>query len=103
MRRTSLYRTTTLAILCFSLLLTLTDRMAVVPADYVPEPFRSQADYMPEVCRGFLHLQARAYLPCSLLYSLGVHLKKRLNIWEKLLALLKPHMAAISETLLPGS
>ena len=47
MRRTSLYRTTTLAILCFSLLLTLTDRMAVVPADYVPEPFRSQADYMP--------------------------------------------------------
>ena len=99
MRRTSLYRTTTLAILCFSLLLTLTDRMAVVPADYVPEPFRSQADYMPEVCRGFLHLQARAYLPCSLLYSLGV----RLNIWEKLLALLNPHMAAISETLLPGS
>ena len=95
MRRTSLYRTTTLAILCFSLLLTLTDRMAVVPADYVPEPFRSQADYMPEVCRGFLHLQARAYL--------GVHLKKRLNIWEKLLALLNPHMAAISETLLPGS
>ena len=35
----------------------------MVPADYVPEPFRSQADYMPEVCRGFLHLQARAMLP----------------------------------------
>ena len=59
----------------FSLLLTLTDRMAVVPADYVPEPFKSGADYMPEVCRGFLHLQARAYLPHVPPVLLGVHLK----------------------------
>lgn len=56
MRRTSLYRTTTLAILCFSLLLTLTDRMAVVPADYVPEPFRSEQI----ICRRF----AGAFCTC---------------------------------------
>ena len=34
------------------------------------------------------------------LYSLGVHLKKRANICEKLLGLLNPHMPAMEEMLL---
>ena len=36
------------------------------------------------------------------LYSLGVHLKKRTNICEKLLGLLNPHMPAMEDMLLWG-
>ena len=38
----------------------------------------------------------------AFLWSLGVPLKKRTNIWEKLLGLLNPHMPAMEDMLLWG-